>query len=397
MWGKKKRRRLVSWKWRYRLAVFLLGLMGIHAVVGFLIVPWLIRGPLLDRVDATFAGDFSLERVTFNPFTFRLTAEGFQVGEGNGSAPALALDRLDINVRAWPSLLRRSALFNGIVLQGPGLFVDIAEDGSVNLARVFALLEPVEPREASEASAFERVEALANKHLLRIDRFELVSGMMRFRDLRVGEGFDFQAQDLRFVIDDFVSEPAVKNIYEVLLRGSEGLELRWAGQFSLFPLRSEAHMQISGMRPGLLQPYLSEFLPLLVKEGSVAVAVDFLGLRRDADGQIDLLGLVPEMTTGEANVSGDEGAERVALIPERAIAAAFEQLQEALRSPWTLSLGAFDFNLNRLELVDETRLDTPLALEALALNATDLTNHGSEANRRRQVRYRPTTARRCSG
>jgi hypothetical protein len=447
MQDKKMHRWILSCKWRYRLAVFLLGLVGIHAAIGFMIVPWLIRGPLLDRVDAMFVGDFSLQRVTFNPFTFRLTAEGFRVGDGEGSDPALVLERLDVNVRAWASLLLRSALFDEIVLQGPGLFVDIAEDGSVNLARVFALLNPVELEEASEVSAVERLEALANKHLLRIDRFELVSGVMRFRDLRVGEGFDFQADDLRFVIDDFVSEPSVQNTYEVLLRGSQGLELRWAGQFSLFPLRSEAQMQISGMRPGLLQPYLSEILPLLVKEGAVAVeldyifapldeparvavgelgfaftdlklalveepqrvfldlpriellgfnadlyaqsiaveqvavAIDFLGLRRGADGRIDLLELVSDLPAGEANVVADEHAERVALIPERAIAAAFEQLQVAVRSPWTLSLGVFNFDLNRLELIDETRLDAPLALEALALSATDLKNHGSGANR----------------
>jgi len=69
----KKIPRIIFWT---LVSIFLL-----YTIAGFFIVPMIIKSEALDYIKEEFQRDTEIESVSFNPFTFSLSVEGFKLYE----------------------------------------------------------------------------------------------------------------------------------------------------------------------------------------------------------------------------------------------------------------------------------------------------------------------------
>ncbi|HSN57200.1 MAG TPA: hypothetical protein VLT32_21205, partial [Candidatus Sulfomarinibacteraceae bacterium] len=82
--------RLLSWRSALVAAVVL------YALVGFFVVPWIVKGQIETRSLGMLGRQATVEKVRCNPFTLSLTVEGFSLPDRPGSV-LLAWDRLYAN------------------------------------------------------------------------------------------------------------------------------------------------------------------------------------------------------------------------------------------------------------------------------------------------------------
>jgi hypothetical protein len=276
---KKKMRRLRILK---QIGLFLIGATALYAVLGFLIVPWYVRGPLAEGLSERIGGTVSFERVRMNPFSFTFETEEFQVREDGSEV--IGVGSLRVDLAFWRSLFRRSIVLSDISVNNPRLFVDVRSDGGVNLADAFAateekaVAEEQEDMEAEESAEdpLARLEAMANRYVLYIDRLAVSEGTVRFRDQRLQDPFDLTFDHLQFDLEAFVSDPEARTPYSFVARSGEDFEFAWEGVFSIFPLRSEAEVRVSGLEPGVFQAYLDEILAFDFRSGAAGFAFHYI-------------------------------------------------------------------------------------------------------------------------
>ena len=60
---------------------WVIALLVFYMFVGFIVIPFVIRGQAVDFIKEEYNRDAKIESVSFNPFTFTLSIEGFQINE----------------------------------------------------------------------------------------------------------------------------------------------------------------------------------------------------------------------------------------------------------------------------------------------------------------------------
>ncbi|HSL19792.1 MAG TPA: DUF748 domain-containing protein [Methylomirabilota bacterium] len=129
--------RLLSWR------SALVAVVVLYALVGFFVVPWIVRGQIETRSLEMLGRQATVERVRFNPFTLSLTIEGFSLPDRPGSV-LLAWDRLYANAEL-SSLFRWAATLKELRIENPYVALRRFDDGAVNVLELMDDLPEGEP------------------------------------------------------------------------------------------------------------------------------------------------------------------------------------------------------------------------------------------------------------
>src|SRR5262249_59658299 len=92
-----------------RILILVAGFFAIWAIVGFLVLPGILRGVAERKLSESLHRPVTLRRLALNPFTLSAALEGLDVKEKGGAGPFLSFERLVVNIQAV-SVLRGGPL-----------------------------------------------------------------------------------------------------------------------------------------------------------------------------------------------------------------------------------------------------------------------------------------------
>jgi hypothetical protein len=246
-----------------RLAILALGLVLLYALVGFFLVPYLIKAYAIPAVAEKLKRPVLVKEVELNPFTLSLRLTGFEIRETDQSA-LLGFDEFFINIQA-SSLIRRAYVFDTIRLTVPYVSARVFKDGHMNLA------ELVPPDDGSQPDAPAQAEkTTAEIPAIEIGEFEIAQGIVEFRDESKPKPYALDIVPIHIVLKNFHTKPGGDNSYAFTAELGKGETLSWAGTVSLEPIQSSGKLSFSGVKlPGLWQ-YLHHQFRFDVIDGTVA-------------------------------------------------------------------------------------------------------------------------------
>jgi uncharacterized protein involved in outer membrane biogenesis len=147
-------------------------LLVVYALVGFFLVPHLLRTNAQQYVADELGRGLALGEVSFNPFTFRLSVHDAVLTEKAGEAIA-SFKQLVVNAEL-ASIWQRALVLKEVQLDAPDVNLTVDRDGSVNLARLAPAEDASQPAAAAEAD-----EPLPR---IRIGRLAVNDGRVDFED-----------------------------------------------------------------------------------------------------------------------------------------------------------------------------------------------------------------------
>src|SRR5271154_5368214 len=101
-------------KWLIRLGAALV----VYTVVGFLVVPAIIKSQMLKRLPDLTKRQATIENVKFNPYALSLTIDGLALKETNGDVFS-SFDQFYGNFQPFASLFHLTWVFDNVHLQKP--------------------------------------------------------------------------------------------------------------------------------------------------------------------------------------------------------------------------------------------------------------------------------------
>ena len=223
---------------RWTFWAIVAGVLVAYTLLGFLLVPRIVRSQLVDTVAATYDRQAQVGKVRFNPYTFVLEIEDFSMPDTDGR-PLLGFRRLHIDFELM-SILRRAYSFKAITLDQPGALAVVRPDGSLNLADLAKSQAPAEPEPAEPEPA--------EVPRLFIGTFSVNTGRIDFEDHSRSSEFQSSLKPITFVLRDFSTTGTGANFYMLDAESTLGEKLYWRGTLNANPVSSEGKFTLTNVQ-----------------------------------------------------------------------------------------------------------------------------------------------------
>lgn len=264
--------RLSSHALRRRIAVAL-GIFVAYSLVGYLVLPPLIKWGAEKYIADKSAHVLTVGKVKFNPFALSLTLHDLKLSQPDGE-PLLGFDQLFVDFEL-KSVLRWAYAFDDIRLSGPWARVELRPDGQLNWS---AFLEAFKDEENKD-------EGLPR---LLVGRIAVDRGRVEFVDRKVAGGFNSRLEPVDFELVDLSTLPDDKGAYTLSLRNQVGTRIRWRGQIALNPMQSTGELAVDDVLLSRLAPYLDGRLRIAPPEGKASARLAYRAAYADKHFALNL-------------------------------------------------------------------------------------------------------------
>ena len=248
----------------YKRLVWAAAAFLVYTLLGFFVLPPLIKWQMLKRLPGITKRQASIRQVKFNPLALSLTLRGLSLTEPDGRIFA-AWEEFYINFQT-SSLFRWAWTFKQIKLVAPRGEVILFKDGQLNFANMFD--------SPNNAAASPRRQ---NSGVPRVNIFQLVvtNGFVSIEDQTRRSPFRTEYRPINLALTHFTTRPEADTPYSFRAESDAGRSVTWAGDFSVQPLRSSGHLEITGVNLSRYQPYLEDFTRALLTNGLADLQLNY--------------------------------------------------------------------------------------------------------------------------
>jgi hypothetical protein len=251
-------RRLLLW-----VALPALILVLLYTVLGFYVVPRLLRSGVHDFVSKNYHREVSLGDIRFNPYSLRLDVRDFSLPDADGK-PMLAFQHLLVDLTV-ASIWHRGPDFEAILLEQPFARVLIKPDGTLNFSE---LALPPEPNAEPEPPGTKPAR-------LFIKHFNLVAGNVAFEDLAHPSAFRTEIKPITFDLHDFATVGKEGGAYSLNGVSEAGERFSWSGSLNTYPLASRGKFEVRDLQAKTIWSYLRDSLQFELPSGAISIAGEY--------------------------------------------------------------------------------------------------------------------------
>ncbi len=245
-----------------RRSVIMLTLLALFTVVGFFVLPPVIKAQLEKRLSRELGRKVTVEKVRLNPYALSLTLEHLAIREADGSTVFLGWDRLYVNFDALSSL-RGEWVLSEVALGGFAVRVRVNRDHSLNFSDLISKLAP--PAAAPAAAPGKPARPV------RIARLQVAGARVDLADASRARPFATVLGPLTFDLTGFrtVSERGAPYRFEAATEAGE--KLAWSGTLRAEPFQSVGELSLEHIALPKYAPYYSELMQAELIAGKLSV------------------------------------------------------------------------------------------------------------------------------
>ena len=279
----------------YRRLLWTGALFLVYVLVGFFVLPPVLKSQLLQRLPALTKRQAAVRQVKFNPLALSLTIRGLSLTEPDGQVFA-SWEELYVNFQL-SSVVRFAWTFAEIGLKQPYGHVALFKDGRLNFANMFDEGAPPAPK-PQKPGAVPHV----NVWWLHID-----DGVLALDDATHRLPLHTEFKPINLSLTNLTTRLGQGSVYSFQASSDSGRSFAWAGSLVVQPFQSRGHFELAGGELSKWTPVMRDYLRSEITEGRVNVRADYalaVGTNGfDAtltNGAVELAGLkVKDLNTAE--------------------------------------------------------------------------------------------------
>ncbi|PTX91692.1 DUF748 domain-containing protein [Opitutus sp. ER46] len=236
-------------------------LLAVFSLVGFVILPPIVKSQLEQRASAALGRRVSVEKVRLNPYALSLTLENFAIQEADGKTRFLGWRRLYVNFDALSSLWGEWVL-SEVALDGFYARGVLNADRSLNVSDLLARLAspsaaPAKPAEPGRP--------------LRVGHLQVTDARVDASDLTHAQPFTTTVGPLTFDLTGFrtVGQRGAPYRFEAVTEAGE--KLAWSGTLRAEPFQSLGELKVENLVLAKYAPYYADFVRAEIPQGRLSV------------------------------------------------------------------------------------------------------------------------------
>jgi hypothetical protein len=242
-----------------KLVLWIFGLLLFYTVVGFLILPPIIRAVAVKQLSKQLDREVSIQKVKLNPFALSCTVRGLLIKDKDGE-PFVSWDEVYINFQL-SSFFGKAWVFKEISTTRPFVRVQMNKDYTFNFSDLVTKFS------TNAAPAKTESKPLA----LHVDRLRIGGATAALADFTPREPFKRTLGPLDITLDNFRTDPDNKNPYAFTGTTDAGETISWSGFFYLDPLRSQGELKLFNFTLNKYAPLYQDLVRFEIRDGSIAL------------------------------------------------------------------------------------------------------------------------------
>ena len=251
---------------RRKLALWIFWLLFAYAIIGFFILPPIIRAVAVKQLSQQLDREVSLQKVKLNPFAFSVAIRGLLIKDKDGE-PFVSWDEVYVNFQL-SSFLGHPWVFKEISVAGPFARAQVNPDGTFNFSDLITKF-------ASTNAPAAPPKAPAKPIALYIGRLQITNATALVTDLTHRRPFKRLVGPLNFTLEHFETDPSSKNPHVFTGTTDAGEKISWNGFFYLDPLRSWGEFTLENFPLNKYAALYQDRVPFEIRDGFVGVDVNY--------------------------------------------------------------------------------------------------------------------------
>jgi len=287
---------------RRRWLIVAVTLVVIYTVVGFFVLPPIVKSQAGQRLSAMSGRKVTIGKIRMNPYALSVTIERFDIQLKEGTGSFLGWDRLYVNADLLGSMFGQWVV-SEIELDGAHAAIEIRRDGALSVADLIEKgkeLTAVPP--GSPPSKPMRP--------IRVVSLKVNSARLDFADLSRAKPFQTVLGPMTFAVTEFTTAGSSDAPYRFAATTEAGEKLTWTGVLSVDPLESHGNFAIENLILAKYTPYIQDQIGSDLTDGKLTVSgryeASFIEKKitlKLAAGEVHLRDLkIKERTNGETSV-----------------------------------------------------------------------------------------------
>ena len=252
-----QRRRLLRWA---------AGLFLFYTVMGFLILPPIIRSMAVKQLSQQLDREVSIEQITLNPFALSTTIRGLLIKDKDGQ-PFVSWDEVYVNLEL-ASCFGHPWIFKEVSTSNTFVRVQMNPDYSLNFSDLIAKFSPVPSTNPPPGKP-------GRPLALRIERLRIARAAVSLADLTPSTPFHRLVGPLDITLDHFRTDPENKNPYSFSGATDGGEKISWSGYFFLDPLRSQGEFALENVALNKYAPLYQDLVRFQIRDGVVDLRTSY--------------------------------------------------------------------------------------------------------------------------
>jgi len=247
-----------------RLALWLFGLLLLYALLGFLVLPPIIRAVAVKQLSKQLDREVTIQKVKLNPFVLSTTIRGLVIKDKDGE-PFVSWDEVYVNFQL-SSFFGHAWVFKEISTTRPFIRVRMNRDGSFNFSDLLAKFSTT-----NTAPAQTEAPPLA----LHVARLHIGGATAALADFTPHEPFKRTLGPLDITLENFRTDPDNKNPYAFSGTTDAGETIAWSGHFYLNPLRSQGELKLFNFDLNKYAPLYQDLVRFDIRSGAIAMDLKY--------------------------------------------------------------------------------------------------------------------------
>ena len=253
-----RKRKVVRWS---------LGLLLAYAVIGFLILPPIIRSVAVKQLSEQLGREVSIEQIKINPFALSTTVRGLRIKDPDGGT-LLSWDEFYVNFQL-SSLVTRAWTLKEIHILQPHARMQVNWDYTFNFSDLIAKFS------STNAPAKKVASAPSKPLVLHVGKLHIGGATAAYVDTTTREPFRRAVGPLDITMEDFRTDSDNKNPHAFTGTTDAGERITWSGFFYLNPLRSEGELTLDNFTVNKYVLLYQNFFRFEVRSGSAGVHLNY--------------------------------------------------------------------------------------------------------------------------
>ncbi len=235
--------------------------LAVYTLVGFLLVPRLVRYVAIEYVREAYGRTLSVGELRFHPYKLQLEIRDLSFPDRDRTQ-LFSFGRVLVNFDAPTSIWKRAFAFHEVSVVQPALRAIIRPNGELNLADLQGKAEPQE----KEDDDLPRVW---------IAYLTVAHGTLDFADRARREPFQTRLSPLDFTLKDFRTMKGGAH-FQLVAGAAQGAQIAWEGDLVLSPSTgSHGELTIGDFPASALAEYLGEAVPFHVPRGKLDLRASY--------------------------------------------------------------------------------------------------------------------------
>ena len=257
----------------------------LYTICGFFLLPWLARTQLPPYLKQHFDLTVSIEKITFNPFTFELHVNNVSLLDLK-QKKVIGVEYLYVNYE--PSHLFKKEIFvQSLMIENPTFDMQINKEGTFNLTELFPSSQNDENTTSNNDTSLPFF----------IEEIDIKNALASFQDLRPKEPFLINLGPIHYTINNlgFKKDMLSIHAFKMLVDNEEKITL--ASSATLEPLKFYGELNLKNIYLSKFWDYMMPDTKAKLSRGDISLRLPFL---------IDLSKEIPLFSIDNASLEGNE-------------------------------------------------------------------------------------------